>query len=1558
MPATRVKRIRRWIFGEEARFAASFLLYLLLVCLPVLIPHSFRPLGRGQACCFDAADWPDHSVEPPAATEKLTSFDLKDTSIDPSELTTDSLTMTKAPHVEGDPNGVDAVGDGSPTANEGGGTPDGTSLLLIGMGGYDVKGSGLGPVYHASAGGSDGMGIGGASGVGSGKGTGKNPGAGGSGFAFGSRGMKKGMLGSGGGTKHSERSVAAALAWLARHQNPDGSWSLDHTTRCTQSPRCSGPGTANAPGAATAFSLLPFLAAGQTHASRGPYRQNVYAGINWLIGHQKPTGDLSVTGGPTQMYSHGLATIALCEAYGMTRDKRLEAPARAALEFIEGGQDQQTGGWWYQHRQPGGDTSVFGWQCMALRSGMMAGLLPSSSHACFDLAKKWLDAVGKGDSKGLFAYRPDQGPSDTMTAVGLLCTQYVGARYSDPRIIEGTRYLMAHLPSTADGKAYYWYYATQVMHNQPGPDWDKWNRQQRTVLIRSQCGDTGCANGSWDPVKGMSQWAAQGGRLMMTSLAATTLEVYYRYLPLYKDMGGGTTLADLDVLTAASPDKAAVRPATKPVEKPAPKKPVLVRSWKPARAVPNASRLMIGDNEELPLQGVQADVRIDGFRARVILDCYYYNDQPRQLEGTFQLRLPSDASPFFFAFGQTVYRAAVGKPNQPVFFPPEDVRGTSLQPDDILAFRSQSWEQPKVARVVQKEKAAYAYRETVRRRVDPALMEWSGAGVFNCRVFPLSPNRLHRVVIGYDLDLLRTGNDLELHLDLPEIEARCVVDISLPAEAASRVTLGAAAQKSCDGRRIYYRLSDPCPGPVAIRVHEPAPVMLAGGDAKTGQYFAARFRPELPAEKESAGPASAVFLVDASLSSRPEQFGVWLELLRTVLDGNRDELKQFAVLFFNVEAFWWQERFVENTPQNVEALMKYAQGLSIEGATDLGQALTEAVTPRWRSKGGKTAAPAALFLLSDGAATWGQCDWSALSSILAAPNAGRLFAYNTGFAGTEGRLLAQLAAQSGGAVFSVVGQAEIAKAARAHRSPPWQIAEVKVQGGSDLLLAGRPRFLFPQQELLLAGRGTPAQNPQIVLTLTRGAARKTVTTRIGRVLPSQLAARTYGQVAVGQLEEMAPATEPCAAAYARHFRVPGQTCSLLMLDTEQDYARFHINAEEDAVVVNRTSVSQTLAKLAGSLGKGLADAKTACLAWLAKLQQTEGVQLQLPEALRLAIKEMPRSSFEVPVRPLACKARSRESLPGDVRQMLASSQVDYDLLAAEVQRRLSAYGPDDALRAASSLVEQRPGDPVAIRDVAFSAMAWGLHGQAYQLLRRCALLRPYEPQTYLHLAECLESLGQADLALVYYELACGGEWDARYGDFHAIATMDYLRFLRRMTAGDGKKPSPLSADFARARLATLAVQCDVKKADLLVTIAWNTDGTDVDLHVTEPDGEECYYGHTTTKSGGRISRDVTAGLGPEMYVLSQAPSGTYHVQAHYFASDANRTSARTKVYATICEGWATPAEPLSHKAVSLLHTRNVQDLATLVVGAETDASASKSKRPGSEEAIDPFLGHP
>ena len=75
--------------------------------------------------------------------------------------------------------------------------------------------------------------------------------------------------------------------------------------------------------------------------------------------------------GISYMYSHAIATMALCEAYGLSRDPVSRA-AQKALAFIIEAQNPTTGGWRYSPGQAG-DTSVFGWQMFALRSGQLAG---------------------------------------------------------------------------------------------------------------------------------------------------------------------------------------------------------------------------------------------------------------------------------------------------------------------------------------------------------------------------------------------------------------------------------------------------------------------------------------------------------------------------------------------------------------------------------------------------------------------------------------------------------------------------------------------------------------------------------------------------------------------------------------------------------------------------------------------------------------------------------------------------------------------------------------------------------------------------------------------------------------------------------------------------------------------------------------------------------------------------------------------------------------------------------------------------------------------------------
>jgi hypothetical protein len=338
-----------------------------------------------------------------------------------------------------------------------------------------------------------------------------------------------------GGTTLSEAAVARGLRWLASVQNQDGSWSLsrywDH-----DNPKNRGDA------AATSLALLPFLGAGQTH-EHGIYRENVARGLRWLIENQKSSGDLRFgISSDAGMYAHGQAAIVLVEALAMSGDERFRQPAQRAIDFIESAQHKD-GGWRYQPGQPG-DTSVLGWQLMALQAARNSRTGLVVDDATLKLAGHFLDSVSRNyrmrefrniQPGMLYRYLPgDASPKPSMTAEAMLCRMYLGWKRDDPRMRLAMQWLLEHAaPSRDEKNIYYWYYATQSMHHFGGTAWNSWNEQLRDLLIVEQRRG-GKYPGSWDPDD--YEYGKSGGRVYVTALAVCTLEVYYRHLPLFKQL--------------------------------------------------------------------------------------------------------------------------------------------------------------------------------------------------------------------------------------------------------------------------------------------------------------------------------------------------------------------------------------------------------------------------------------------------------------------------------------------------------------------------------------------------------------------------------------------------------------------------------------------------------------------------------------------------------------------------------------------------------------------------------------------------------------------------------------------------------------------------------------------------------------------------------------------------------------------------------------------------------------------------------------------------------------
>ncbi|MBP3958740.1 terpene cyclase/mutase family protein [Gemmata sp. G18] len=351
------------------------------------------------------------------------------------------------------------------------------------------------------------------------------------------------LIKEGGGNAASERAVASGLAWLVKQQMTDGGWKYDQ-------------GRTEERAAATGMALLPFLAAGVTHKKKEDkdfkgYERVVSKGLDFLKGLCAVSGT-NAGRMSTDVYAQAIATLPLCEAYGMTKDPGLRPFAQAAINYIQKTQ-AANGSWGYGNTGPG-DTSIVGWQVQALKAAKLSKDLVVDDRV-IQKANKFLDFAAAGTRKSMYGYanNADAKPGTALTAVGLLCRYYV----SDwgpvhPGMIDGVGGLMKTPPigSKEIKDMYYYYYATQVVHFFEGEEWKTWNEGPKQAdgtrkggmrdWLLGQQSKKELNTGSWDPESGW--FGSQCGRLGTTAMCLLTLEVYYRHLPLYKRGADGQAI--------------------------------------------------------------------------------------------------------------------------------------------------------------------------------------------------------------------------------------------------------------------------------------------------------------------------------------------------------------------------------------------------------------------------------------------------------------------------------------------------------------------------------------------------------------------------------------------------------------------------------------------------------------------------------------------------------------------------------------------------------------------------------------------------------------------------------------------------------------------------------------------------------------------------------------------------------------------------------------------------------------------------------------------------------
>ncbi len=314
---------------------------------------------------------------------------------------------------------------------------------------------------------------------------------------------RKSMVRRKGGSTQGQNAVLKALRWLKKVQNSDGSWA-------------GGP-------AFTATALLCFLAHGETPLSEN-FGVTVQKAMQWLAGAMPAAGEC---GG--RAYSHGMATYALAEAYGMTQIPFLLEPMENGLRHIVQGQ-QAGGGFDYHYAKTlRWDMSVSGWQFQAMKAAYVAGAQVEGLEEAMNKAVKFCRKIAYANNN--FGYS-SPGSGGNMTGVGTVGMQLLGAGHA--KEVEGacqtiaTVRLQGYQWANASINLYGWYYDTQAMFNKGGNSWRDWNAVFEKELVYNQHPE-----GYWETKEGHGMGPELAGKVFSTTLSCLQLEVYYRYLPTF-----------------------------------------------------------------------------------------------------------------------------------------------------------------------------------------------------------------------------------------------------------------------------------------------------------------------------------------------------------------------------------------------------------------------------------------------------------------------------------------------------------------------------------------------------------------------------------------------------------------------------------------------------------------------------------------------------------------------------------------------------------------------------------------------------------------------------------------------------------------------------------------------------------------------------------------------------------------------------------------------------------------------------------------------------------------
>ena len=850
---------------------------------------------------------------------------------------------------------------------------------------------------------------------------------------------------------------------------------------------------------------------------------------------------------------------------------------------------------------------------------------------------------------------------------------------------------------------------------------------------------------------------------------------------------------------------------------------------------------------------------------------------------------------------------------------------------------------------IDKARGRQVFEDVTRTRIDPALLEKTVGNNFKLRLYPLPAQGDRRVQIVIEERLAGTGSGAEYRLALPGVDRieRFAFRLQDRSRKAIQIRPGRAlaelAAKDAEAGAVLE---------FAARDYRPEgllSVALAGGDGPlqtTGKfdgrhYFYAELMPDVPAAGPRPRPRRLTLVWDASGSGLSRDHGRELALL----DAYFADFAQLDVDLVLLRDRPESPRHFAVRAGDWAALRKELEGIAYDGATAL------SALPRFERTD-------AVLLVSDGLGNYGK----PATAVPAVP----LFAVNAAPTADLARLR-HLAERSGGALVDLT-RTDTASAVKALRSGAAHLVSLQSFAATDLTVSAR---LADGGRMAIAGIVSEAEADISLTWQLADGQRRVQTLHVARGTGSEpFAAREWARLKLADLDAERDLHRAEIRRLGKAFGLVSSDTSLIVLDRVEDYVRHDIVPPPEL----QKAYEQAMARrrlIAGQDGsehlEGVVRRFEARLAWWRKdFPKGERPKDKLRKELVAPASPAPAMAGAVMAERAAPAEMAMPRPAAAVPSLAAAKSADSSGGASQTVIRLQPWRPDSAyadrlrradagqryriylderagnlqstafyldaadvffelgdktlgLRILSNLAEMDLENRAILRILGYRLLQAGEPGLAVPVFERVLDLAPDEPQSWRDLGLAEAEAGELQKAVDHLYQVAARPWDGRFADIDMTA-------LAEMNALIATAKVPVRTDgIDRRLLRNLPL-------DLRAVLSWDSDNTDIDLWVTDPNGEKTFYGSPLSYQGGRMSSDFTGGYGPEEFALRVAKPGRYLVQAQFYGHRQQTVSSSTTLQLKLSTGFGTAAQKDQRVTLRLKSTGALINVGEFVVG--------------------------